>query len=66
MLKSKDASTTLSLFRGHWKRFELRLTRRGVLAYEPKTAIAIQLGRQETQKLFAKTIRFNYRDDFAE
>ena len=66
MSKGKDTSTSSCLLRRHWSRFKVRLTRTGLIAYEPRTAIAIRLDRRETQEFLGRGIQFDCLDDFAE
>ena len=46
--------------------FKLRLSRRGLLAYEPRTATSIRLEPQETEDFLGRSIPFSELDDFAE
>ena len=66
MLRSKDANTSMSFLSGQLRHFKLRLTRRGLVAYEPKTATAIRLDPQETQQFLQSSICFEDLDDFCE
>jgi len=66
MFRSKEASSTLCLLRRHSGMFKLRLSRQGLLAYEPRTATSIRLEPQETEDFLGRSIPFHELDDFAE
>ena len=66
MSRSREASSTLCLLRQHSGMFKLRLSRQGLLAYEPRTATSIRLEPHETEGFLGRSIPFDELDDFAE
>ncbi|MBM4080232.1 MAG: radical SAM protein, partial [Planctomycetes bacterium] len=64
MSESKDV--TLGLLRQRPRSFKWRLTRRGLIAYEPRTATTIRLDPNETQEFLGRPVSFERLDDFAE
>ena len=66
MSRSKAASTISCLLRRHSRMFKLRLSRQGLVAYEPRTATTLRLEPEETESFLGRSIPFTELDDFAE